>query len=160
MKMIQNEKVYHFFGIELRIVFYFTAFFFLLLAIISSKSFFALGLFFFLVFFLTFLLNYLDSTCHKLTINEDHLSLKRILIKNNSEDNRMCWSDINVISTREYGFFNLLKTTQINSVSKKKIRVFSFMEDYSHFLKDINERAKNAEIDKLTQDLLSGKADF
>jgi len=119
MKMTDDEIVYRYFGIELRIVSYLTALFFLLLSIISFKPFFALGLFFFLLFFLTFLLTYLDSTRHKLSLNQNNLSLKRILTKNNSEGNRMYWSDIKDISTREYGFFNLLRATQINSVSKK-----------------------------------------
>jgi len=158
--MPEDEIVYRYFGIELRIVFYFTALFFLLLSIVSFKHFFVLGLFFFLIFLLTFFLTYLDSTRHKLTLNESNLSLKGVLTKNNSEENLLYWSDINDISTREYGFFNLLKTTQINSVSKKKIRVFSFMEDYYHFLKDLCEKSKNAKIDKITQDLLTGKADF
>lgn len=160
MKTSEDKIVYSYFGIEFRIIFYFIALFFLLLSAISFKSFMPLSLFSFFIFLLVILLTYLDSTHHLLIIDENELSLKRLFSRNNLKESRMPWSQINHISTQEYGIFKLLKTTQINPSVKEKIEVFSFMEDYYHFLKDLCERSKNAKIDKFTHDLLSGQADF
>ena len=63
------------------------------------------------------------------------------------------------MSTNTYGFFNLLKSTKVEGKNKKSFVVFSFMEDYLHFLKDIAREAKSAQIDKLTLDLLAGRTD-
>jgi hypothetical protein len=160
MKVSKDEIVYRYFGIEFRIIFYLAALFFLLLSIVILKSFSPLSLLSFLIFLLVTLLTYFDSTRHLLTMEENELGLKRFFSRGSLKEIRINWDRIDNITTREYGIFKLLKTTQINSPVKEKIRVFSFMEDYYHFLKDLCERSKNAKIDKFTQDLLTGQADF
>ncbi|KPL01900.1 MAG: hypothetical protein AMJ73_09555 [candidate division Zixibacteria bacterium SM1_73] len=54
---------------------------------------------------------------------------------------------------------NLFKLTKIKGKNRKSFTVFSFMEDYLHFLKDVTREAQSAQIDKLTLDLSAGKAD-
>ncbi len=61
--------------------------------------------------------------------------------------------------TDTYGFFNILKSTKIEGKNKESFTVFSFMEDYLHFLRDVSREAKYARIDKLTLDLLAGRAE-
>lgn len=89
-------------------------------------------------------------------LDREELSLNTLF---RSKVKSLSWQSIQKITTQEYGIFDLLKTTYIISEGKK-IRVFSFMEDYYHFLKDIHNQSKNAQIDKLTSDLLTGQADF
>jgi len=89
MKIPEDKIVYRYFGIELRIVFYFTALFFLLLSIISFESFFLLSLFSFLLFLLIILLTYLDSNHHHLILDQNGLSLSKLFTKNNSKENRL-----------------------------------------------------------------------
>ena len=160
MKALQDKIVYRYFGIEFRIILYLVALFFLLVSIVILKSLTPLSLISFLIFLFITFLTYFDSTRHLLIMDENELSLKRIFPGGNLRETRINWNKINNISTREYGIFKLLKTTQINSPVKEKIKIFSFMEDYYHFLKDLCERSKNAEIDKFIQDLLTGQADF
>ena len=70
------------------------------------------------------------------------------------------WNEVEKVTTSSYGFFDLLKSTRIEGKNKSSIRVFSFMDDYLHFLKDVTREAKSAQIDKLTLDLLEGRADL
>ncbi|MFH0931246.1 MAG: hypothetical protein V1890_04865, partial [Candidatus Zixiibacteriota bacterium] len=155
----EDKIVYRYFGIELRIVFYLTAFIFLLLSIFSLKSSFLFSLFSFLIFILIALITYLDYTRHLLILDRDGISFNQLLTKK-SEGDHSYWTNIHQVATLEYGIFKLLKTTRIISGGKVKIKIFSFMEEYPHFLKDLCEKSKGAEIDKLTQDLLTGQADF
>ena len=160
MEIPEDKIVYRYFGIELRIVFYLSALLFLLLSIFSFKSSFLFSLFSFLIFILIALLTYLDYTRHLLILDWEGVSFCQLLTKNKSEGAHLYWINIHQIATLEYGIFKLLKTTRIISEGKVKIRVFSFMEEYPHFLKDLCEKSKSAEIDKLTKDLLGGQADF
>ena len=63
------------------------------------------------------------------------------------------------ITTTPWGPFDIMKSTKIESRGKKPIKVYSFMEDYLHFLKDLTTEAKLAQVDKLTLDLPAGRAD-
>ena len=158
MELPEDKIVYRYFGIERRIVFYLTSFIFLLLSIFSFKSSFLFSLFSSLIFILTALITYLDYTRHLLILDREGMSFSRFLTKK-SESDHLYWTNVQQITTQEYGIFKLLKVTRIIS-EVKEIKVFSFMEDYPHFLKEICEKSKNAEIDKLTKDLLGGQADF
>ena len=154
--MTEETIVYRYYGTELRLVFYLAGLFFLLLSIFSFKSSFNLSLVSFVVFLLISLLTYLDYKRHLLILDQERLNLNTLF---KSKVKSSSWNSIQKITTREYGIFDLLKVTRINS-DGKELRVFSFMEDYYHFLKDLHNQAKNAEIDKLTNDLLTGQADF
>jgi hypothetical protein len=158
MELPEDKIVYRYFGVELRIVFYLTSFIFLLLSIFSFKSSFLFSFFSFLIFILITLLTYLDHTRHLLILDREGLCFSQFLSKK-SEGAHLYWTNVQQITTQEYGIFKIFKVTRI--ISKvKEIKVFSFMEDYPHFLKDLCEKSKNAEIDKLTKDLLGGQADF
>ena len=69
------------------------------------------------------------------------------------------WNEVEQITTERYGYFGLFKATKIEGKNRKSLLVFSFMEDYLHFLKEIVREAKSAGIDKLTLDLAAGRAD-
>jgi len=156
MEITEETIVYRYYGTELRMVFYLAGLFFLLLSIFSFKSSFSLSLVSFVVLLLITLLTYLDYKRHLLILDQEELSLNTLF---RSKLKNLTWNSIQKIATQEYGIFDLLKVTHISS-EEKEIRVFSFMEDYYHFLKDIHNQAKNAQIDKLTNDLLTGQADF
>jgi hypothetical protein len=156
MEITEDTFVYRYYGTELRMVFYLAGLFFLLLSIFSFKSPFSLSLVSFVVFLLITLLTYLDYKRHLLILDREELSLNTLF---RSKLKSLSWKSILNITTQEYGIFDLLKITRISS-EKKELRVFSFMEDYYHFLKDIHNQSKNAEVDKLTNDLLTGQADF
>lgn len=156
MEISEETIVYRYFGTELRMVFYLAGLFFLLLSILSFKSSFAISQVSFIIFILITFLTYLDYKRHLLTLDQNGLCLNTIF---KSKVKNFPWHSIHSITTQEYGIFSLLKVTRISSEGKE-IRVFPFMEDYYHFLKDICNRAKNAQIDKLTNDLLTGQADI
>ena len=156
MEITEDTIVYRYYGTELRMVFYLAGLFFLLLSIFSFKSPFSLSLVSFVVFLLITLLTYLDYKRHLLILDREELSLNTLF---RSKLKSLSWKSIQNITTQEYGIFDLLKITRISS-EKKELRVFSFMEDYYHFLKDIHNQSKNSQIDKLTNDLLTGQADF
>ena len=156
MEMTEETIVYRYYATELRMVFYLAGLFLLLLSIFSFKSSFSLSFVSFVVFLFITLITYLDYKRHLLILDREELSLNTLF---KSKLKSLSWNSIQNITTREYGIFGLLKITRISS-EKKELRVFSFMEDYYHFLKDICNQAKNAQIDKLTNDLLTGQADF
>lgn len=156
MEITEDTIAYRYYGTELRMVFYLAGLFFLLLSIFSFKSSFSLSLVSFVVFLLITLITYLDYKRHLLILDREELSLNTLF---KSKLKSLSWKSIQNITTQEYGIFDLLKITRISS-EKKELRVFSFMEDYYHFLKDICNQSKNAQIDKLTSDLLTGQADF
>lgn len=156
MEITEDTIVYRYYGTELRMVFYLAGLFFLLLSIFSFKSSFSLSLVSFMIFLLITLMTYLDYTRHFLILDQEELSLNTLF---RSKLKSLSWNSIQKIATQEYGIFDLLKVTRMSSEGKE-LKVFSFMEDYYHFLKDIHNQAKNAQIDKLTNDLLTGQADF
>lgn len=108
-----------------------------------------------LVFFIRW-----DSSYHLLMITPDKLVFEKIIWRRLvTSFVYIPWSDVEKIATTPYGLFNLLKSTQIESRGHMLIKVYSFMEDYLHFLKDLIHQAKSTEVDKLTLDLLAGRAD-
>ena len=156
MAITEETVVYRYFGTELRMVFYLAALFFLLLSILRFKTSFTLSLVSFLISTLMALLTYVDFKRHILVLDREGVSLNKLF---RSGVRNLSWSAILKITTQEFGFFSVLKVTRIGSQGQE-FRVFSFMEDYYHFLKDICSRSGNAQIDKLTSDLLTGQADF
>jgi len=156
MEITEDTIAYRYHGTELRMVFYLAGLFFLLLSIFGFKSSFSLSLVSFVVFLAITLVTYLDYKRHLLILDREELSLNTLF---RYKLKSLSWKSIQNITTQEYGIFDLLKITRISS-EKKELRVYSFMEDYYHFLKDICNQAKNAQIDKLTNDLLTGQADF
>lgn len=137
-------------------VFYLAGLFFLLLSVLSFKSHFNLSIVSLVLFHLIIFFTYLDYKRHLLTLDSEGLKLSTLF---KSKAKNLYWSKVGKVATQDFGIFALLKITRISS-EEKEIKVFSFMEDYYHFLKDICKRSRNAEIDKLTFDLLSGQADF
>lgn len=156
METGKDAVIYRYFGTELRLVFYLAALFFLLLSVLRFQSSFSLSLVSFLIFVLISFLTYLDYKSHLLILDQDKLSLHTFF---KSGEKSLTWKNVEKVITRESGIFDLLKATRITSEGKE-IRVFSFMEDYYHFLKDICDRSMHAEIDKLTHDLVTGQADI
>jgi len=115
---------------------------------------------FFLLFILLVLFIRLDSAYHLIIITPGRLIFERMIWKRLSTSFvYVPWGDVQRITTTPWGIFNLLKSTRIESRGEKPILVYSFMEDYLHFLKDLTTEAKSAQVDKLTLDLLAGRAD-
>lgn len=160
MNLEENTKKYRFFGIELRIFFWLVALLFALAGVSGFKisiwlSMLLLLIFISLVFFIRF-----DSSYHLIALTPDTLIFERMVWKKLATSFVFIpWGDIGKITTAPYGRLSLLKTTQIESRRQKPINVYSFMEDYLHFLKDLTSQAKSAQVDKLTLDLLAGRAD-
>ncbi len=156
METGEDSIVYRYFGTELRLVFYLASFFFLLVSILRFRSAFVLSLIFFLICILIALFAYLDYKSHLLILDEEQLRFRSLF---GPGVESFSWKSIQSIVTSQTGIFDLLKATSITS-GGKQIKVFSFMEDYYHFLKDICAKAKDAQIDKLTHDLVTGQADI
>jgi len=155
-----NTKRYRFFGIELRIFFWLVALLFALAGVSGFRSsvwlsMLSLLIFILLVFFIRF-----DSSYHLIALAPDTLIFERMVWRKLATSFVFIpWGDIEKVTTTPYGLFNLLKSTVIESRGQKPIKVYSFMEDYLHFLKDLTYQAKSAQVDKLTLDLLAGRAD-
>jgi hypothetical protein len=156
----ENTKKYRFFGIELRIFFWLVALLFALAGVTGFKisiwlSMLLLLIFILLVFFIRF-----DSSYHLIALTPDKLIFERMVWRRLATSFVFIpWGDVEKITTTSYGLFNLLKSTEIESKGHMPIKVYSFMEDYLHFLKDFTHQAKSAQVDKLTLDLLAGRAD-
>lgn len=102
----------------------------------------------------------LDSKYHLVIVTPDKLIVENVVWKRLATSFvYIPWSDVEKVTTAPWGFFNLLKSTTIESKRQKPIRVYSFMEDYLHFLRDLVKEAKSAQVDKLTSDLPAGRAD-
>ena len=156
----KSRKRLRFFGIEFRIVFCLVAFVFLLIAWSSFKSSFWMSILFFIMFVFSVLLIWLDYSYHVISLTSKELTFKKIILKRfGTLSVSFAWNEVKKVTTSTYGFFSLFKSTKIESKNKESFVVFSFMEDYLHFLKDIAREAKSAQIDKLTSDLLAGRAD-
>ncbi|MFQ6003377.1 MAG: hypothetical protein ACE5KJ_06480 [Candidatus Zixiibacteriota bacterium] len=112
------------------------------------------------MFVFSVLLIWLDYSYHWVSLTSSELIFQRILwTKLATQKIFIRWNEVEKVTTRRYGFFDLLKLTKIEGKNKKSFTVFSFMEDYLHFLKDIARKAKSAQIEKLTLDLLTGRVD-
>jgi hypothetical protein len=155
----QSTALYRYWGIEIRIVFVLVALIFFLLAIFSFFNNPQRGLIFLVITIIVVLGIRLDYNYHLLSLDEKSITFKKfkwLKVKSLTLD----WKDVKKVTTKRQGFFDLWNKTQITSTQGQTISASSFMEDYFHFLKDIVRLAQYAEIDKLTRDLIAGRADL
>jgi len=156
----ENTKRYRFFGIELRMVFWLVAVLFLLAAAVGFRNSICLSMLFLVILIVLVFFIRWDASYHLVIITSDKLVFEKIIWRRLSTSFvYVQWSDVERITTVPYGIFSLLKSTQIQGKGQSPILVYSFMEDYLHFLKDLTSQAKSAQVDKLTLDLLAGRAD-
>jgi hypothetical protein len=160
MSAEENIKRYRFFGIELRIFFWLLALLFALAGVAGFKSSVWISMILILIFILLVFFIRFDSSYHLIAFTPDTLIFERMVWRRLTTSFVFIpWGDIEKITTAPYGLFVLLKSTQIESRRQKPIKVYSFMEDYLHFLKDLTYQTKSAQVDKLTLDLIAGRAD-
>jgi hypothetical protein len=156
----ESKKRLRFFGIEFRIVFCLVAFVFVLIAWSSFKSSLWVSILFFIMFIFSIFLIWLDYSYHWVSLSSNGLVFKKIIWRKLAFSKVFInWNEVEKVTTSTYGFFNPLKSTKIESKKGEFFMVFSFMEDYLPFLKDLTREAKSARINKLTLDLLEGRAD-
>jgi hypothetical protein len=156
----ENTKRYRFFGIELRIFFYLLALLFILAAVTGFGKSIWLSVLFFLIFILLVFFTRLDSSYHLIIVTPGKLIFERMVWRRIATSFvYIPWSDVERVTTRSWGPLSIIKVTKIESRGQKPICVYSFMEDYLHFLKDLIIQARSARIDKLTSDLPAGRAD-
>lgn len=161
MTVEESVAQYRYWGIEIRIVFVLVATIFFLLAIFNFFHNPVRSLVYLVITILVVLAIRLDYNHHLISMNEKSITFKKIRwAKMGTKSLSLKWSDVDYIATQRFGFFDLLKKTEIVSKQGQTISVFSFMEDYFHFLNDIVRWGKNANIDKLTQDLIAGRAEL
>jgi hypothetical protein len=112
------------------------------------------------MFIFSISLIWLDYSYHWVSLTSSGLVFKKILWRKlTSCEVHLSWNEVEKVTTSTYGLFSLLKSTKIVGKKGEFFIVFSFMEDYLHFLKDLTREAKSAQINKLTLDLLEGRAD-
>ena len=156
----ESTKRYRFFGIELRIFFSLVALLFILAAVAGFKNSIWLSMLFLLIFILSVFFIRLDSSYHLIIITPAKLIFERMIWRRLATSFvYIPWNDVEKITTTPWGPFGIIKSTMIESRRQKTIKVYSFMEDYLHFLKDLTNEAKSAQVDKLTLDLPAGRAD-
>jgi hypothetical protein len=161
MTVEENAAQYRYWGLEIRIVFVLIAVIFLLVAIFSFFHDSTRGLIYLVIAIIVVTLVRLDYNHHLISLDDKRITFKKIKWdKIRTQSLTLNWSDVKNVSTRRFGFFDLWNKTKVTSKAGQTISAFSFMEDYFHFLKDIVRSSKNAEIDKLTQDLIAGRADL
>jgi hypothetical protein len=160
VNLLENTKRYRFFGVELRIFFSLVALLFILAAVAGFKNSIWLSMLFFLIFILLVFFIRLDSSYHLIIITPAKLIFERMVWRRFATSFvYIPWSDVEKIVTTPWDPFDIMKSTKIESKGNKPIKVYSFMEDYLHFLKDLTNEAKSAQVDKLTLDLPAGRAD-
>ncbi|KPL02670.1 MAG: hypothetical protein AMJ90_05100 [candidate division Zixibacteria bacterium SM23_73_2] len=143
----------------MRIVFGVVVFIFLLLSYISLGYSVILSVIFLVLALVTLILTLLDNKNHLFQLDQEKISLKGQILK--KENGRILfWSQIKTINTQSFGWFELLKKTELKLNADEKITAYSFMEDYFHFLGDITKKSQKAEIDRLTTDLLAGRIEL
>lgn len=158
--MAESTNRYRFFGIELRIFFSLVALLCILAALLGFRDSIWLSMLFFLIFILLVFFIRLDSKYHLMIVTPDKLIYENVIWKRLSTSFvYIPWSDVEKITTTSWGLLKLWKSTRIESKKHKPIRVYSFMEDYLHFLRDLVKQAQSAQVDKLTSDLPAGRAD-
>ena len=158
-KLEETAAEYRYWGLEIRIVFVLVAVIFFLLAVFSSFHHPTRGLIFLVVTIIVVLAIRLDYNHHFISLDEKSITSKRMKWCK-TKSLTISWSEVDNVTTTRQGFFDLWKKTRIISREGQTISAISFMEDYFHFLKDIVRLSRNAEIDKLTQDLIAGRADL
>ncbi len=152
---------YRFFGIEIRIFFWLVALLFLLMAAVDFGRSIWLSMLFLLILILLVFFVRLDWKYHMVIVTPEKLIYENVIWKRLSTSFvYIPWEDVEKVSTTSWGPFGLWKSTNIGSKRHKPIRVYSFMEDYLLFLRDLVREAKSAQVDKLTSDLPAGRADI
>ena len=152
---------YRFFGIEIRIFFWLVALLFLLMAVVDFGRSIWLSMFFLLILILLVFFIRVDWRYHMVIVTPEKLIYENVIWKRLSTSFvYIPWEDVERLSTTAWGPFGLWKSTSIESKRHKPIRVYSFMEDYLLFLRDLVREAKSAQVDKLTSDLPAGRADI
>ncbi|MGB8658108.1 MAG: hypothetical protein WCE90_10055 [Candidatus Zixiibacteriota bacterium] len=160
MSASEYIKRYRFFGIELRILFWLVVLLFVLAAVTGFRSSVLLSMLFLLMCILSVLFVRVDSSYHLVVLTAERLVFEKVIWRRLSTSFvYIPWTEVEKITTTPYGAFSLLKCTQIESKGKHSIKVYSFMEDYLLFLRDLINQAKSAQVDKLTLDLPAGRAD-
>lgn len=162
-KMSKEESLvkYRYWGIEIRIFYIFVAIVFFLVFLITLRTSLSLSIIFLVISLLLTSAIFLDYRDHFLSTDPKGLFLKKVLLTRvNTQTKIFDWEEIRFITTTEYGIFHLLKRTIIASQKGDSIKIFSFMDDYLHFLKEVTSKSQFAEIDKLTTDLLAGRAEL
>jgi hypothetical protein len=160
VNQVEEAKRYKFFGTELRIFFWLWAVLFFLAAVFGFKSSIWLSMFFLLLLILLVLFIRWDSAYHLVIITPEKLVLERVVWKRlTTSFTYIPWGEVEKVTTTPGGPFNLLKVTQIESRGHAPVKVYSFMEDYLHFLKDLTRQANPSRVDKLTTDITTGRAD-
>jgi hypothetical protein len=158
----ENTTRYRYFGVELRVLLSLIALLlFLAAGVAGFGNNYLLCALFFLIFVLLVFFIRLNSKYHLVIVTPDKLILENVVWKRLATSFvYVPWSDVEKVTTDPWGFLNLLKSTTIESKRQKPIRVYSFMEDYLRFLRDVIRQAKAAQVDKLTSDLPAGRADL
>jgi hypothetical protein len=156
----QNKRNLRFFGTEIRILFCLVGLVLALIAWSGFKSSLEMSIPFFIMFVLSVFLIGLDHSYDVVSLTSSGLVFQRILWRRLAL-RRVClvWGEVEEVTTSTYGLFHLFKATKVEGAKNQSFTVFSFMEDYLHFLRDLAREARSAHIDKLTLDLLSGRAD-
>ncbi len=158
--MVENTNRYRFFGIELRIFFSLLALLCILAALLGFRDSIWLSMLFFLIFILLVFFIRLDSKYHLVIVTPDKLIYENVIWKRLSTSFvYIPWGDVEKITTTSWGLLGLWKRTTIESKRQKPVRVYSFMEDYLHFLRDVVKETTPTQVDKLTSDLPAGRAD-
>ena len=161
MNMPGYTRRYRFFGIELRIFFWLIALLLLLAAVAGFRNSIWLSMLFFLIAILLVFFIRLDSSYHLIIIAPETLIFENVVWRRlTTSVVHIPWTDVEKVTTFSWGPFSIMKSTRIESKGRKPIQVFSFMEDYLHFLRDLVNQAKSAEVDKLTTGLPAGRADL
>ncbi|UCB53058.1 MAG: hypothetical protein JSV10_02950 [Candidatus Zixiibacteriota bacterium] len=159
--MAGYTRRYRFFGIELRIFLWLIALLLLVTAAVGLKNSIWLSMLVFLIFVLLVFFIRLDSAYHLVIITPGTWIFENIVWRRlTTSFVHIPWSDVEKVTTFPWGPLNVMKSTRIESRGRRPVQVFSFMEDYLHFLKDLTNQAKSAEVDKLTSDLPAGRADL
>ena len=133
---------------------------FFLAAVFGFKNSVWLSMLFLLLLILLVLFIRWDSAYHLVIITPEQLVFEKMVWRRLSTSFvYVPWPDVERVSTAPYGPFGLLKLTRVESKGHLPIRVYSFLEDYLHFLKDLTRHVEPSTVDKLTMDLITGRAD-
>jgi hypothetical protein len=156
----EDTRRYKYHGTELGIFFWLVAVLFFLAAVFGFRNSIWLSMFFLLLLILLVLFIRWDSAYHLVIITPEKLVFERVVWKRlTTSFTYIPWGEVKKVTTMPGGPFDLLKVTQIESQRHAPIKVYSFMEDYLHFLKDLTRQADPSRVDKLTADIATGRAD-
>lgn len=162
MRLEENARLYRFFGVELRILLSLIALLLILAAGVAGfRRSYLLCTLLFLIFVLLVFFIRLDSKYHLVIVTPGKLIFENVVWRRLATSFvYIPWADVERVTTNPWGLFSLWKSTMIQGRRQKPVRVYSFMDDYVHFLRDVIKEAKSAEVDKLTLDLPTGRADL